>query len=271
MTRTQDWVPAGVDITTPSMARVYDYVLGGSHNFAVDRDTAETLKRIAPSLRRVARLNRAFMARVVRYLMAQGVRQFLDIGSGIPTVGNVHEIAQQVDPACRVVYVDRDPVAVAHSELMLETVPGTGVVHADMRDLDSIVGSTAVRQLIDFEQPVGLLFMLMLHWLPEESAPAELVGGYRDLLAPGSYLALSHATHDEQKQDLEDLGDAIRSSRSADQVTPRSYEQILAMFGDFELVEPGLVGCANWRADGPGDVADPSSNAYLYVGVARKS
>ncbi|MCK2236440.1 MULTISPECIES: SAM-dependent methyltransferase [unclassified Crossiella] len=270
MTRTQDWVPAGVDITTPSIARVYDYVLGGSHNFAVDRATAETLQRIAPSLRRVARLNRAFMARAVRHLMAQGIRQFLDIGSGIPTVGNVHEIAQRIDPACRVVYLDRDPVAVAHSQLMLEHTPGTGVVHADMRDFELVVGSPAVRQLLDFSQPVGLLFMLVLHWLPDESNPAELMRHYRDLLAPGSHLALTHATHDEQKQDLEDLGDAIRLSRSADQVTPRSYEEIMTMFGDFELVEPGLVGCADWRADGPGAIADPSSNEYTYAGVARK-
>ncbi|GAA2812519.1 SAM-dependent methyltransferase [Crossiella cryophila] len=271
MTRTQDWIPPGVDITTPSIARVYDYVLGGSHNFAVDRDTAETLKRIAPGLRRVARLNRAFMARAVRYQMAQGIRQFLDIGSGIPTVGNVHEIAQRIDPACRVVYLDRDPVAVAHSELMLEQTPGTGVVHADMRDFERVIGSAAVRQLIDFDEPVGLLFMLVLHWLPEESKPVELMGDYRDLLAPGSYLALTHATHDEQKQDLEDLGDAIRISRSADQVTPRTYEEILALIGDFELVEPGLVGCADWRADGPGAIADPSSNDYTYAGVARKT
>ncbi|MBP2475737.1 hypothetical protein JOF53_004609 [Crossiella equi] len=271
MAQTQDWIPVGVDTTVPSSARIYDYILGGNHNFAVDRDTAETLKHITPNLRAVARLNRAFLGRVIRYLMAQGVRQFLDIGSGIPTVGNVHEIAHRVDPRCRVVYVDRDPVAVAHSELMLMSTSGTGVVHADMRDLDAIVSSAPVRQLIDFDEPVGLLFMLMLHWLPDEAGPAELVRGYRDLLAPGSYLALSHATDDQQKEDLDELSGAIRASRSADQVTPRTYDEIKAMFGDFELVEPGVVGCANWRADGPGDIADADSNTYMYVGVARKA
>ncbi|MCP3798431.1 SAM-dependent methyltransferase [Allokutzneria sp. A3M-2-11 16] len=267
-----DWVPPSIDMTVPSVARIYDCLLGGSHNFAVDRETAASLERFEPHARAAARLQRAFMGRVVRYQVSQGVRQFLDIGSGIPTVGNVHEIAHQVDPSCRVVYVDFDPVAVAHSELMLRNTPGTGVVQADLRDPDAVLGSTAVRRLLDFSQPVGLLFMLVLHWIPGETrALADLLGHYRDPLAPGSHLALSHITRDGQEGRVDGVADVMRESRSADRFTARGYDEIITLFGEFELVEPGLVGCARWRPDGPGAVTEiPSINEYGYGGLARK-
>ncbi len=156
MTSQQEWVPPGVDITAPSMARTYDFMLGGGHNFAVDREVGAQIERAMPGLRLAARVNRAFLGRVVRYMVDQGVRQFLDIGSGIPTVANVHEVAQGRDPECRVVYVDRDPVAVAHSELMLAGNDRAAVVHADMRDPEQILGSPQALRLLDLDEPVGL-------------------------------------------------------------------------------------------------------------------
>ncbi|KOX15835.1 hypothetical protein ADK67_41340 [Saccharothrix sp. NRRL B-16348] len=266
-----EWIPSGVDISVPSVARTYDYMLGGAHNFAVDRALGERIESTMPGLRNAARVNRAFLGRVVRFMVDQGVRQFLDIGSGIPTVGNVHEVAQAAAPGCRVVYVDRDPVAVAHSDLMLAGNDDAAVVHADMRDPDSILGSDAARRLLDFDQPIGVLMLLMLHWVPDEADPRALVARYRDALAPGSYLAVTHATGDNQSDNLTEATDAIKRSNSPDQVNLRSHAAIKEMFDGFELVEPGLVGCGEWRPGGPGDIAsEPDMNMLVYAGVGRK-
>ncbi|QFZ17818.1 hypothetical protein EKG83_10285 [Saccharothrix syringae] len=254
------------------MARTYDFLLGGAHNFAVDRELAVHVERVMPDARSAARVNRAFLGRAVRFMVDQGVRQFLDIGSGIPTVANVHEVAQAQDPACRVVYVDKDPIAVAHSELMLADDDRTTVVHADMRDPDSVLDHPETRRLLDFDRPIGLLMLMMLHWLPDEAGPRELVARYRDALAPGSHLAITHVTADNQDQRrLTEVTGLIRQSRSADQLTERSHDEVLELFGDFELAEPGLVGCAGWRPTGPGDISDtPQMNMVIYGGVARK-
>lgn len=267
----QDWVPPGVDTSVPSMARTYDFMLGGGHNFAVDRAVGDQIETLMPGLRQAARVNRAFLGRVVRFMVANGVRQFLDIGSGIPTVGNVHEIAQREDPECRVVYVDRDPIAVAHSELMLGSNDRAAIVQADMRDPESILNSDAARQLLDFDKPIGLLMLLMLHWVADEDDPHGLLERYRAPLAPGSYFALTHVTGDNQGKELDEATGVIQRSKSQDQVNLRSHAEILSMFGEFELVEPGLVGCALWRPGGPGDVADnPDMNMLVYAGVGRK-
>jgi hypothetical protein len=204
-------------------------------------------------------------------MVAQGIRQFLDIGSGIPTVANVHEVAQDADPECRVVYVDKDPIAVAHSELMLANNDRAKIVHADMHDPESILDHPQTRALLDFDQPIGLLVLLMLHWQPDESEPWKPIARYREALAPGSYLAITHVSADNQDRTLTEVTDLIRASRSADQLTERSYEQVLGFFGDFELIEPGLVGCPAWRPTGPGDMSDtPEANTLIYGGVARK-
>ncbi|MBP2323076.1 hypothetical protein JOF56_003461 [Kibdelosporangium banguiense] len=268
----QDWVPPGVDTSVPSMARTYDYMLGGGHNFAVDREVGIKIESLMPGLKQAARVNRAFLGRVVRFMAGQGVRQFLDIGSGIPTVGNVHQIAQHEHPDCRVVYVDRDPIAVAHSELMLAGNDKAAVVQADMRDPESILGSPQVRELLDFSQPVGLLMLLMLHWVPDEDDPRGLLDRYWAPLVAGSYFAVTHATGDNQGEHLAEATGVIRRSNSPDQMNLRTREQIKAMFGPFELVEPGLVGCAMWRPGGPGDISDdPDMNMLVYAGVGRKS
>ncbi|MEV7095882.1 SAM-dependent methyltransferase [Amycolatopsis sp. NPDC051045] len=246
-------------------------MLGGGHNFAVDRAVGAEIERVMPGLRDSARVNRAFLGRAVRYLAGQGIRQFLDIGSGIPTVANVHEVAQAQDPDCRVVYVDRDPVAVAHSELMLAGNDRAAVVHADMRDPEEILDSPQVRGLLDLDEPVGLLMLLMLHWIPDDSAPLELVGRYRAALAPGSFLALTHVTGDHQGEKLEEATDVIKESRSPDQVTLRTHAEVSALFAGFEMIDPGLVGCGEWRPSGPADIADAAMNMLVYAGIGRKN
>jgi len=253
------------------MARTYDFLLGGGHNFAKDREVGDQIERAMPGLRNAARVNRAFLARVVRYLMERGIRQFLDIGSGIPTVANVHEVAQAAHPECRVVYVDRDPVAVAHSELMLADNDRAAIVHADMRAPEVILGSPEVKDLLNFDEPVGLLMLLVLHWIPDSSDPAGLMTRYRDALPSGSYLALTHVSGDHQGDELADATDIIKRSKSPDQVNLRTYAEISALFDGFDLVEPGLVGCGEWRPGGPGDIADePDMNMLVYAGVGRK-
>jgi hypothetical protein len=269
--RQQDWVPSDVDTSVPSMARTYDYMLGGGHNFAVDREVGIKIEALMPGLKHAARVNRAFLGRVVRFMVSQGVRQFLDIGSGIPTVGNVHQIAQHENPDCRVVYVDRDPIAVAHSELMLAANDKAAVVHADMRDPEAILGSPEVARLLNFDEPVGLLMLLMLHWVPDEDDPRGLLERYWAPLAPGSFFAVTHATSDNQGEELAEATGVIRRSNSPDQMNLRTRDQVMDMFGPFELVEPGLVGCAMWRPGGPGDIADdPGMNMLVYAGVGRK-
>ncbi|TDV52059.1 SAM-dependent methyltransferase [Actinophytocola oryzae] len=266
-----DWVPAIVDTSAPSGARTYDYLLGGSHNFAADRAMADQVERAVPGIRAAARLNRAFLARAVRFMIGQGVRQFLDIGSGIPTVGNVHEIAHQVDPSCRVVYVDRDPIAVAHSELMLADAEHAAVVEADMRDPSSVVDDPVTRRLLDFDEPVGLLFLLVLHWVADEDDPAALVARYREVLAPGSCLAITHMTDDMQAHKIDAVAGIVRENRGAGQVFPRARAEIATLFGDLELLQPGLVPTGTWRPGGVGDIADdPEMNELSFAGVARK-
>ncbi|MFI5591393.1 SAM-dependent methyltransferase [Amycolatopsis sp. NPDC051758] len=272
MTRSPEWVPPGVDISVPSMARTYDFMLGGGHNFAVDRAVGEQIEHAMPGLRDAARVNRAFLGRAVRFMTDQGIRQFLDLGSGIPTVANVHEVAQAEHPDCRVVYVDRDPVAVAHSELMLAGNDHAAIVQADMRDPEKILESPEVRGLLDLGRPVGLLMLLMLHWVPDESDPLDLVGRYRAALAPGSFLAITHVTGDHQGDNLEEATDVIKESRSPDQVTLRTHAQVSDLFAGFEIVEPGLVGCGEWRPSGPADISDAAAmNMLVYAGIGRKN
>ena len=180
-------------------------------------------------------------------------------------------LAQAADPDARVMYVDHDPVAVAHSDLMLLGNDDAAVVQADMREPDVILGSDAARRLLDFDQPIGLLMLLMLHWVPDDADPRALVARYRDALAPGSYLAVTHATGDNQGENLTDATDAIKQSNSPDQVNLRSHAEITRMFDGFDLVDPGLVGCGEWRPGGPGDIAtQPDMNMLVYAGVGRK-
>ena len=177
-----DWVPEGIDVTKPSVARVYDYALGGVHSFAVDREFLRAVEAMLPDVRAVCRANRAFLHRAVRVLVEVGIRQFLDIGSGIPTAGNVHEIAQQAAPEARVVYVDIDPVAVAHSRLILAGNDRAAAIQEDLRHPEAIIGHPATQRLLDFDQPVGLILGVVLSVIPDEDDPHALVARYRDAL-----------------------------------------------------------------------------------------
>jgi hypothetical protein len=269
--QTQKWIPDEVDTSVPSMARTYDFLLGGAHNFAVDRMVAEQTEKIMPGAAKIARINRAFLGRAVRFLIDEGITQFLDIGSGIPTAGNVHVVAQQANPEARVLYVDKDPIAVAHSELMLADNDRADILRADMRDPESIIDSSEARRLLDFGKPIGMLLVMMIHWVPDQDDPWSLVARYREALPEGSYLALSHVTAEQREDQVTEVQGTIKQSRSADQLTPRTHEQVLRFFDGFDLVEPGLVGCGMWHPRGPGDIADdPELNSHVYAGVGKK-
>lgn len=264
MSQQTNWVPTSVDLEKASAARMYDYVLGGNHNFAVDRSLADELLKVQPEVKRFVIQNRAFMRRAVLFLVEQGIRQFLDLGSGIPTVGNVHEIAQGVDPTARVVYVDNEHVAVAHSQLMLENNPGAAMVHADITKPNLVLNDEITRRVLDFDQPIGLLGITIGHYVLPEHDPEAVFATYRDALAPGSYLALTHLTDDFDEATSEEIIEKLKKSQNT--VMSRSKAEIQAFFGDFELVEPGLVATSQWRPERDAD----DDNDGLYAGVARK-
>src|SRR2546423_345811 len=184
MAENQDWVPQGIDTAVPNAARVYDYFLEGAHNFAADRVMANQIEEVLPGVRDAIRITRAFLRRAVTFMVDSGIRQFLDIGSGIPTVGNVHEIAQRADPECRIVYVDRESVAAAHSELLLARNERAAVIQADLRDVEDIVDHAQTQRLLDFGQPVGLLMLAVLHFVPDSWDPVDIVARYPDPLPP---------------------------------------------------------------------------------------
>ncbi|QKG20240.1 SAM-dependent methyltransferase [Actinomadura verrucosospora] len=264
----RDWA-TGIDPSRASVARVYDYLLGGAHNFSADRDIARTLEAIEPQARAIAAANRAFLVRAVRFLAAEaGVRQFLDIGSGIPTQGNVHEIVRGVAPDARVVYVDRDPVAVAHSTALLDGDPNAAVVQADLTRPADILGHPTVRKMIDFGEPVGLLLVAVLHFITDEQDPRGVLAELTAPLAPGSHLAVSHGTHKQE------TGEAVtkvyRRAVAQGEPTLRTPEEIGAFFTGFDLLDPGLVHGPLWRPDSPGDVPDDPSRFWFLVGVGRK-
>lgn len=251
---------------TPSPARIYDYHLGGMHNFPVDRDIAEQIAHMMPDLPLILRANRAFLHRAVRFLVDAGIRQFLDLGSGIPTEENVHEIAQRIAPDARVAYVDADPVAVAHSRELLKDVPNTTAVQADLRNVARVLHAPEVSALIDFSEPVGLLMVAVLHFLSDSDDVDSLLAGYRHALAPGSYLVISHAAAKEQDAP-EGAEDALATySRRVTEFTLRTRAQVTEMFTGMELVAPGVVNVDEWRPD---DGGSPKRLAQ-YVGVARK-
>ncbi len=240
-----------LDLDKPNAARMYDFHLGGSHNFEADRALANQVTMVAPWVKDVARINRAWLRRVVDFMMAQGIRQFLDLGSGIPTVGNVHELAQQRDPAVRVVYVDYEAVAVHHSYELLRDNENATVVWADVRNPHSVLNHDETRRMIDFTQPVGLLCAGLLLFIGDEYDPAGLVATYREACPPGSYLAISTMSQDEaDPQTAEQLGGLLRLYEGADErVYPRDKASIATWFAGTDLVEPGLVLLHRWRPE----------------------
>ncbi|HEX8345582.1 MAG TPA: SAM-dependent methyltransferase [Actinoplanes sp.] len=262
------WVSADIDVSRPSNARVYDYFLGGAHNFEVDRQLAEQIVRMTPNVGETMRANRVFLRRAVRYLVDQGIRQFLDIGSGIPTVGNVHEIAQRAAPGSRVVYVDIDPVAVAHSRTILQGDPGTAVLCGDLRKPADILVRTREIGLLDFDEPIAVLLAGVVHFLPDSCDPGGIIAQLRDAVCPGSYLLLSHVTGDGQPPEM--LAAYELSDRTDSALRLRARAELERYFAGLTMVEPGLVFITTWRPD-PGDEPDDDPQRLAaYAGVGRK-
>ena len=263
------WVPAEVDLSRPSAARVYDYYLGGSHNLEVDRRMAREAISLWPDLPAIMQANRAFLRRAVRHLAGRGITQFLDIGSGIPTVGNVHEAAQQTHPGARVVYVDSDPVAVAHSRAILAGDEQTAVVHADLREAETILEDPTVRAMLDRDQPIAVLMVAVLHFVSDEDDPFGAVARIRDRLAPGSHLVLSHAS-DEGRPDAAASHRELYS-RTPTPMTMRSRDEIARFLDGFDLVNPGLVWLPLWRPDDPDAAAQHPERVTGFAGVGRRT
>jgi S-adenosyl methyltransferase len=263
-----DWAPKEVDIQKASAARLYDFFLGGSCNFEVDRALGRQVASAVPGVFDFARLNRAFLRRAVNYLLGQGITQFLDIGSGILTAGNVHEIAQRANPDCRIVYVDNELVAVSHSDLLLETNPNAVAIEGDLRDPGGIFGHEQTRRMLDFTKPIGLLTVAVYHFIPESDDPRSLVARYRDLLPAGSYLALSHVTTDAIADEITQLIELYKNSQNP--VTSRTEAEITALFDGFDLVEPGVVFTPQWRPESPEDIGEHPERSGVYAAVGRK-
>ncbi|WP_040810368.1 SAM-dependent methyltransferase [Nocardia concava] len=261
-----EWAPLTVDLDRPSAARVWDFFLGGSHNFQVDRAFARETMAQMPDAPVIARENRAFLGRAVRFLAAQGITQFLDVGSGIPTVGNVHEVARESAPGARVVYVDNDPVAVTHSRALLRGDRDTLVLEADLRRPDDFLGDDGAGLLLDFDRPVAVLLLAVLHFIPDSDDPAGILARIRERLAPGSYLVIVHGSIEaDAHQAVQDL-----YRRTPTPLSMRPHAEILDLFDGFELVPPGLVAPSAWRPElSNGSESAPYTPGYAGVGRLR--
>jgi SAM-dependent methyltransferase len=261
--------PEDLDIDTerPTLARAYDYLLGGEHNFASDREMIRQAMEFMPDLPIQAQANRGFLHRAVNFLVASGIRQFLDIGSGIPTRGNVHEVAQKAAQDAKVVYVDIDPVAVSHSRQLLAGNRNTAVIQEDARNAKAIVEHPDVRALFDFDQPVAVLMVALLHVIPDADDPYAIVATLRSVMAPGSYLVIGHGTADGRPADAARLTELSRKTPTT--LTTRDRAAILRFFDGFELVEPGLVWVPEWRPESPDDIPDDPGLSSNYAGVGR--
>ena len=267
-------VPPGIDVTRPNIARVYDVFLDGKDNFAADRAVAESALQIAPDSAGGAKSNRAFLRRAIRYLAAEaGVTQFLDIGSGLPSAGNVHEVAREARPGARVVYIDNDPVVAVHGRALLADAATARFVTADARRPAEVLDDPEVRAFIDFSRPVGLLMLAILHHLTDAENPAAIAARFRDALAPGSYLAISslRMPGPEHPQDAEKAREVQKLfNETLGTGLWRGDDQILAWFGDWELLEPGLVPLPEWRPDTTGPPVRDSTYHGFVCGLARK-
>jgi hypothetical protein len=268
-------LPRGVDPARPAPARIYDYLLNGESNFQADRDAAQGILALAPEIRDCAWANRGFHQRAAKWIAERGIRQFLDIGSGLPTVGNTHEVVQQVDRACRVVYVDNDPMVRAHAGDLLTDQSTVRVVRGDLRDPAGLLAHEDVRALIDFSQPAGLLMTAVVHFVEDKYDPQGLISRITGELAPGSYLALTHLTSDH-KPTRTVSGFCKVFDKATEQMHFRSRDEITALFTGLTLMPPRpeetegrICYAGDWGADDP-VLADSDGSRWLYCGVARR-
>lgn len=257
------------DPEKPSAARMYDYFLGGFHNFAVDRNAAERIKALYPDVPRVMAVNRAFLRRAVRFLLDQGIHQFLDIGSGIATVGSVHEIAQTSNYDTCVAYVDNDPVAVEHTRALLAGIPSVTAVEADARDIDGLLARAEVCRLLDFSRPIGVLMVALLHFVTDDEAYG-MIRTLRDALVPGSYVAIAHATLDDVPEDIGQQMTRLYES-TTHPTHARSKGSIEAFFAGLSMVDPGVVHAPLWRPESGRDLfLDNPTRSLNIVGIGMK-
>lgn len=275
-----DHFPPDIDMNNPSIARMYDYLLGGKDNFAVDREACDTLLDTAPEIFTLANDNRAFLARAVDYVAAQGVDQFLDLGAGLPTASNTHHVAQRANPGARVVYVDNDPIVLAHGRALLTDIGKASFLLADMRDTESLVNGPEVRELIDTDLPVCLMLVSLLHCIPDSDEPFPLVRNVMDMLAPGSAVIYSHIVSDDPKS-AEWMTQTIHAA-GADWGRVRTPQEASVVFDGLEMVSPWMDGrdedpikvdCASWRHPDTDPVerpADPDVKLWELSGVAFK-
>jgi hypothetical protein len=262
-----DREPPKVDTSVAHIARVYDYWLGGKNHFAADREAGDEAVRAYPDMHMSVRQNRAFLQRAVRYLAGAGIRQFLDIGTGLPSADNTHEVAQAVAPDSRVVYVDNDPIVLAHARALLTSSPEgvTGYLDADARETGTII--TEAGKLLDFGQPVAVMLIAVLHLIPEEDDPYQLVADLLAAVPSGSYLVVSQVASDLQRQSPGINAAAARLSQVMFQrVTARSQDQVLKLFNGLEILEPGIVPVQDWRPDGPQE----GIRSAMRGGIGRK-
>jgi hypothetical protein len=266
----EDWVSAEIALDRPNVARMYDYMLGGYHNFEMDRRASDAIEAGYPDMRPGAMAHRAMLRRVVTFLVAEGIDQFLDIGSGIPTVGNVHEVAQALHPGARVVYVDIDPVAVAHSKAILRDNPDAGALRGDVHHPDQILAHPEVKRLLDFGRPAAILLLAVLHFIADDEEAYSVVRTLRDALAPGSDIAISHFTFDNCPSEVAAQIQKIFAQTSVP-TKYRTYARLEPFFAGLEPVEPGIVYTPLWRPDDPqGLFSEHPERSLGYVGVGRK-
>lgn len=259
--------PGEFDVHVPNIARMYDYYLGGKDHYEADRIRAEQAVAADPTLINLIKENRAFIGRAVRYMAEQGIDQFLDIGTGLPTQQNVHQIAHTVNPGARVVYVDYDEQVVAHGRALLADSEQTKMIKADLRRPAEILEHIRLKGLLDLGKPVGLLTVATLHFIPDEDEPQEIMSRLREALAPGSHLALTHASADGVPDVVAKVVEVYKKTSAPG--VPRTRQQVTGLFGDFTLVDPGLVWAPLWRPERPVS-PEEAVQTWFYAGVGRK-
>jgi len=260
-------MPREVDVTRPSVARMYDYYLGGKDNYAADREAARLVLGAAPDVPLAALENREFLKRAIRYLAAEhGISQFVDIGPGLPTQGNVHQLTRQHNPGAKVAYADNDPGVLTHARELLGGVPDVTIIPGDLREPDRILADPALATLIDFSHPVALFMTLVLHFVPPDDDPYGLVARFRDALCPGSFLVLSHVTGDDREPAMLTGVGAYENANAP--LILRTRGQIQEFFNGFDLIEPGVVFLSQWRP--AGEYHAQGGTRWAYCGVGEK-
>jgi hypothetical protein len=261
------WLPTTIDTSVAHIARVYDFFLGGKDNFPADREAAARILKGNPGMRDTCREQREFLRRAVRFLAESGIRQFIDIGTGLPTQENTHEVAQKIAPEAHIAYVDNDPIVLAHARVLMagRDVGRTVFIHADAREPGKLLADPALADVIDFTQPVAVLLIGILHFMPDSDNPGELIRTLLDAVPEGSYLAISQGTSDYAPE----MGDAVQAAYQASSMPcrVRTSAEVMALLEGVELVEPGLVLLAEWRPDGP---VPPNRQEITYAAVGRK-